>query len=99
WFHNQKEAIGEVISAKVGKDGIRIKARIASVDEPGRLKDRLDEGWQSIKAQLVRGLSIGFNPIEAEPVKGTNYVRFTKWEWAELSAVTIPMNMEASILT
>lgn len=99
WFHNQKEPIGEIFEAKVSLDGIRIKARISKIDDAGKLKDRLDEAWQSIKSKLVRGLSVGWSPVDYEPVKGTTYVRFTKWVWAELSAVTIPMNTEASIVS
>jgi hypothetical protein len=88
WFHSQKEPIGEIFEAKVTNDGFRIKARVSRIEEPGRLKDRVDEAGQSIKAKLVRGLSIGWSPVEAEPIKGTSYVRFTKWLWAELSAKT-----------
>ncbi len=97
WFHNQKEPIGEVFAATVTADGIRIKARISKFDEPGKLKDRLDEAWHSIKAKLVKGLSIGWSPIDYELIKGTTHVRFTKWFWGELSAVTLPMNTEATI--
>jgi hypothetical protein len=34
------------------------------MSEPGTLKDRLDEAWQSVKMKLVRGVSIGFRAIE-----------------------------------
>jgi HK97 family phage prohead protease len=97
WQHDQERPIGEVFEASASKNGIRIKARIAKIDEPGRLKDRLDEVWLSIKTKLVRGLSIGWSPIEAAPLK-TGGLHVLSWEWAELSAVTVPMNTEASIL-
>ena len=77
--------------------GIRISAQIARSDEPGKLKDRLDEAWQSIKTGLVRGLSIGFKPIETAEISGSWGQRFIKWMWLELSAVTIPANIDASI--
>src|SRR5678809_932759 len=64
WQHNSREPIGEVFAATVTPEGIEIQARLATVDDPGKLKDRLDEAWQSIKAKLVRGLSIGFTAIE-----------------------------------
>lgn len=100
WQHRQAEPIGEVFEARVKSDGIYIKARIAQVTEPGLLRDRLEEAWQSIKADppLVRGLSIGWSPIKAEPISGTRFTRFTEWIWGELSAVTIPSNVEATIL-
>jgi len=97
WQHDQSRPVGEVTEARVEPGGIRIKARFAKVDEPGILRDRLDEAWQSVRAKLVRGLSIGFKPIEAVPLKsGGRHIK--RWLWAELSAVTIPMNVEATIL-
>lgn len=98
WQHDSRSPIGEVFAATVTKDGIRIKARIAKIEEPGTLKNRLDEAWQSLKAGLVRGLSIGFQSIEHTHIDGTFGIRFIKWLWLELSAVTIPANAGASIL-
>src|SRR5499427_9948683 len=64
WQHDTTQPIGEVTHAEVTPAGIWIRAQLAHVDMPGRLKDRLDEAWSSIKARLVRGLSIGFKPVE-----------------------------------
>lgn len=99
WQHDAKSPIGQVTAAKVSDGGISITAQLASINEPGTLKDRLDEAWQSLKIGLVRGLSIGFSPIESADIKGTWAQRFIKWDWLELSAVTIPANAEASIQT
>lgn len=97
WQHNSREPIGEVFAATITPDGIEIQARLASVTEPGTLKDRLDEAWQSIKAKLVRGLSIGFKPLEEARISDTYSYRYIKWLWLELSAVTIPANADATI--
>src|SRR5262245_7265198 len=97
WQHDQKQPIGAVIEADVSPAGIRIKARIASVAEPGTLKDRLDEAYQSLRAKLVRGLSIGWTPVDVEPIPKSFGIRAKKWQWAELSAVTIPQNLDATI--
>ena len=97
WQHDASQPIGHVTAAKVTADGIEVKAQILRIDEPGVLKDRLDEAWQSIKAGLVRGLSIGFKSIEEARIDGTRGYRFLKWLWLELSAVTIPANGEATI--
>lgn len=97
WQHRADQPIGHVVSATISKAGIKIRAQLAKVDEPGKLKDRLDEAWQSMRAKLVRGLSIGFDPTESARIEGTFGFRFTKWSWLELSAVTIPANAEASI--
>lgn len=99
WQHNSREPVGSVTKATVRDDGIEIQAQFAKVDEPGTLKDRLDEAWQSVKAKLVRGLSIGFNDIESAWLKDTYSLHFLQWEWLELSCVTIPANADASIQT
>jgi len=97
WQHNHDEPIGHVTEAKVTQKGIEVSVQLTQVDEPGTLKDRLDEAWQSIKSGLVRGLSIGFSAKEFEQIPGSWGLRFLSWEWLELSAVTIPANAEATI--
>jgi HK97 family phage prohead protease len=97
WQHDAGSPIGWVQSAKVSADGIQIEGEIARMDEPGKLKDRLDEAWQSMKVGLVRGLSIGFKPTDSKRIGDTFSYRYLKWLWLELSAVTIPMNGDASI--
>lgn len=97
WQHNSGQPIGHVIRAKVTKNGIEVVAKIAKIDEDGKLKDRLDEAWQSIKSGLVGGFSIGFKSLEDADIKGTWGIRFIKWLWLELSVVTIPANGDCSI--
>ena len=99
WQHRGDQPIGHVMKAKVTSGGISVVAKLAKIAEAGVLRDRLDEAWQSLKIGLVRGLSIGFNPIEQAQIKDTYSYRFTSWEWLELSAVTIPANSEATIQT
>jgi HK97 family phage major capsid protein/HK97 family phage prohead protease len=99
WMHGKRQpAIGHVIRANVTDEGIAVRVQIEKDDQPGPLKDMLDLAWRSIQKGLVRGLSIGFRPLESpEPIKGTMGLRFKKWEWLELSAVTIPAHQDASI--
>lgn len=97
WQHDAKQPIGWVTATRVTSKSIEVDCEIASIDEPGPLKDRLDMAWQSIKSKLVRGLSIGFNALESARIEGTYGMRFLAWELLELSAVTIPANSEASI--
>lgn len=93
WQHDKNHPIGHVVKAKATKDGIEIRATIAKGVLP-----YIDEKWALIKAGLVRGLSIGFRPIEFEAREGKDLgIEFKKWEWLELSAVTIPANADASI--
>lgn len=100
WQHDSGDPIGWVRTAKVTDKGIEIQGEVAVAPDAGPLSDRLNLAWQYIKTQLVRGLSIGFNPIESAAIENSRWgQRFLKWEWLELSAVTIPANQEASITT
>jgi len=99
WQH--KDPIGEVFEAQVVPgQGIYIKARVSTVHTPGRLKDFVDEAWAAFSATppLVRGLSIGWKPLETAKVPGTTFTKVLKWIWGELSAVVVPMNAQATIL-
>jgi HK97 family phage major capsid protein/HK97 family phage prohead protease len=98
WQHNQAQPVGEVLEARVTPDGILIKARLAQLVDPGPLKARLDDAWQHLKAGLVRGLSIGWKPITAVARTGGGH-HVSRWHWAELSLVTIPLNQTATILS
>lgn len=98
WQHDHQSPIGEVTSAKVTADGIEIKAKLVKADAPSQLAARLEEAWQSIRLGLVRGLSIGFRPIEYAYIDEGG-IRFTAWEWYELSVVTVPANAEGTIQT
>lgn len=99
WQHDHSEPIGEVINAKVTEKGIEIVAKLAKIEREGKLKDRLEDAWEAIKSGLVRGLSIGFSPIDYKFLDDGDGIRFTKWNWHELSAVTIPANASANIQT
>jgi HK97 family phage major capsid protein/HK97 family phage prohead protease len=92
--HRQGEPIGHVIAATVTDAGIEVRAQIAKGVLP-----EIDKAWALIKAGLVRGLSIGFRMKEAAFIKDTGGYRVTKWDWLELSAVTIPANADANIQT
>jgi HK97 family phage prohead protease/HK97 family phage major capsid protein len=94
WQHDSEQPIGQVIAAKVTAAGIQIRAQIAKNVLP-----QIDNAWALIKSGLVRGLSIGFCPIEQADITGTWGIRFTKWDWYELSCVTIPANSAANIQT
>jgi HK97 family phage prohead protease len=96
WQHEHDKPIGSVKFDKPTKAGISFEAEIASTDEPGTLKDRLDEAWQSIKMGLVRAVSIGFRAIEYA-FMDSGGVRYVETEVYELSAVTIPANADALI--
>ena len=98
WQHRHAEPIGQVVRAKITEKGIEVVARLVAptADMPAAMTARLQEAWHSIKTGLVRGLSIGFNPKEYS-FMDSGGIHFLKWDWTELSAVTIPANAEATI--
>ncbi len=96
WQHNSREPVGWVEFAKATETGIPVRARLAMLEDPGELKDSIDKAWQSVKAGLVRGLSIGFNELKYAFMENGG-IEFQEWEWLELSLVTIPANQDATI--
>jgi HK97 family phage prohead protease len=96
WQHRSSEPVGTVKFSKPTKDGIDFEASLPIVEEAGRLKDRIDEAWQSVKLGLVRAVSIGFRAVEYAFMDDGG-IRFSKSEVFELSLVTIPANAEATI--
>jgi len=95
--HDRKEPIGNVVAAKVSDSEITIRATV----EKDTGLEYVERAWKQLKAGLVKGLSIGAQPLKAEPIldaKGRmTGVRYTAWRWLELSAVTLPMNLDATI--
>jgi phage head maturation protease len=50
-----------------------------------------------VKGKLVRGLSIGFKPLEEARIGDTYSYRYLKWLWLELSPVVIPANGDCTL--
>lgn len=98
WQHDRDKPIGLVKFDKPTAKGVTFTAELADVREEGALKSRIDEAWQSVKAGLVRGVSIGFRSKE-HAWMDDNGIHFIKTEVVELSLVTIPANAEATINT
>jgi len=94
--HDHRDAVGEVEHVEVTPTGIRFLARIKKIAEPGLARDLVDKAWVLIKNGLRRSVSIGFLPLEQEPIKGGGY-RYTRWSFLELSAVAVPANPGARI--
>lgn len=97
WQHQASNPVGLVEFAKATPDGIPFRARLAQIDDPGELKNSVDKAWQTVKAGLVRGVSIGFREIKWAFMEEGRGIEFQEWEWLELSLVTIPANAEATI--
>ena len=97
--HDQTQPIGTVTLTRTPK-GILFEATLPKIAEPGRLKDRVDEAWHSIKAGVITGVSIGYRLLDhAIERLATGGRRLLKTEIWELSLVTIPANASTTILT
>lgn len=96
WQHRSDQPVGTVRFDKPTKDGVTFEAKIATISEPGALRDRLEEAWQSVKIGLVRAVSIGFRSLE-HSFMDDGGIRFLESEVLELSLVTIPANSDATI--
>src|SRR5215471_289232 len=81
-YHDSKRPVGQVKFKPPTVDGIDFEAKLAQVTEPGTLKDRVDEAWHSITSSppVLRGVSIGFKPIEYAFIKDTGGIRYIKSE-------------------
>ena len=100
--HDQKHPVGLVTLQRTAA-GIAFEASLPDVPDPGIVRDRVNEAWHSIKAGLLGGVSIGFSPLRpfAATIKSLSSggKHFLKTEICELSLVTVPANVEASIHT
>jgi HK97 family phage major capsid protein/HK97 family phage prohead protease len=99
-YHDKTKPVGHVTFHRPDPDGIRFEASMPVIDESGTLKERVDEAWQSVKAGLISGVSIGFRVLDdGMELLRSGGVRFTKTEVLELSLVTVPANASAVIDT
>jgi HK97 family phage prohead protease len=96
--HRHDQVVGTVHFDAPTAKGITFEARLPFITQPGPLKDRVDEAWQSVKSGLLRAVSIGFraldNAIEQLTTGGLKYLRV---EVLELSLVSVPANASALI--
>jgi HK97 family phage major capsid protein/HK97 family phage prohead protease len=99
-FHDSRLPVGTATFSKATDDGIEFEATLADPGGSDALKARIDEAWASVKAGLIKGVSIGFRALDdgIELLRSGGY-RFTKTEVMELSLVVIPANASAVIQT
>jgi HK97 family phage prohead protease len=98
WMHRHDQPVGTVNFQRPTKEGVKFTAQLPKVAEAGTFRDRVDEAWHSVRAGVVRAVSIGFRAldgaVEALPGGGA---RFKKVEVLELSLVSVPANQDATI--
>ncbi|WP_414462778.1 HK97 family phage prohead protease [Hyphomicrobium sp. DY-1] len=98
--HDSRAAVGQVEFARATSKGIEFRARIAKIATPGPAKDLVDGTWELVKAKLRAAVSIGFRSLaDGVEIMPNGGVRFKRWEWLELSLVSVPANAEALIFS
>lgn len=97
-YHVSNMPVGNMVFAKPTKTGIPFKATIPKVKEPGIIQDRTNEAIHSLQYHLINAVSIGFRGIKGgvEILKNGG-LHFKKWQWFELSLVSVPAQSEAVI--
>jgi HK97 family phage major capsid protein/HK97 family phage prohead protease len=98
--HDKTQPVGRVTFKTPTSKGVEFEASLPFIDTPGIVRDRVNEAWDSVKAGLIAGVSVGFRVLDdaVEQLKDGG-LRFLKTEVMELSLVTIPANAGATILT
>lgn len=99
--HDKERPVGRVMLDQATATGITFTATLPRITEAGPLRDRCDEAWGSIKAGLMTGISVGYRILEngIKPLARGMGVLLSKTEICELSLVTVPANMDATIHT
>lgn len=96
-FHDSTLPVGQVRLGRPTKDGVPFTAYMPKVTEPGRVKDRVDEAWHSVKYKLIATVSIGFRVLDDAMERIETGWKFLKSEIMELSLVPIPAQDQAVI--
>lgn len=97
WQHDHCQPVGEVVDVTVTDEQIEVVIEVAIIKDEGDLKKRIDDAWHSLKNRLVKGLSVGFGVKDYEWVNDGAGMHIKKWDWYELSAVTVGANPDAVI--
>jgi HK97 family phage prohead protease len=90
--HDADKPIG---SGRVMIKSDRVEALITFA--PPKISKIADEFCALTKAGILNAVSVGFEPIEAEPLQGGG-VRYKVWELLELSVVSVPANPLAVVV-
>lgn len=97
--HDKQRPVGRA-RLTATKSAILFDATLPQVETPGPLRDRLEETFQLLEAGLLKGVSIGFRALkDGAKVLRDGGLHFLKTEICELSLVTVPANVDATVLS
>lgn len=96
WSHDPDKPVGNAVDIAIGSDKITARVKFA----PAGISAQADETRGLVKADVIRAVSVGFDPIEGEPLdrsrpKGGQ--RFSVWDLLEFSFVSVPSDTGALV--
>ena len=95
--HDHSKNVGNVDKVEVTDKGIKFWAHIKKIAEDGEAKKLTDYAWTLVRNGLRSVVSIGFRSLDAERMPNSEGTIFKRWEWLELSAVSIAAQPGARI--
>lgn len=96
WQHDPEHPVGNAENVTVSADAITAKIRFAPVGTT----PKSDEVRRLVKSGVVRAVSVGFEPLDGEPLdpkKPRGGMRITEWELLECSFVSVPADTGAVV--
>jgi len=98
FHHDRQQPIGLVTLRPATADGIAFDAEIPFVDEPGPLRERTRDARQSLAHGLIRAVSVAYRVLSGGIApRQAGGALISRYEICELSLVSVPMNMHATI--
>ncbi len=97
--HDHRQPVGLAWFSPATAEGIKFRAKLPKIEAPGKLQDRVNEAWDSVKHKLIAAVSIGFRVLpDGYEVLPSGGWRYTKAEVLELSLCTVPA-LESAVIT
>lgn len=96
WQHDADVPVGNAADVQVAGNTIVARVKFA----PLGVSADADRVRGLVKSGVIRTTSVGFNPLEGEPIdlaKPRGGQRFTKWEIMEVSFVSVPADTGAVV--
>jgi HK97 family phage prohead protease len=96
WQHDPEHPVGTASEVAISGDAIRAKVTFA----PPGISAKADEIRGLVKAGIIRGVSIGFDPLAGDPLdpkRPRGGQRYTDWELLECSFCSVPVDTEAGV--
>lgn len=96
WNHDTDHPVARAEDIQVEGDKIVARVRFA----PLGISHKADEIRGLVKSGIVSGVSVGFEPIDAEPLdpkKPRGGMRISNWELLETSFCAIPVDADAMV--